>query len=218
MLDAAKTLANSALSDEEVVQRVCAGEHGLFEILMRRHNQRLYRAIRAILRREEEVEDVMQQAYMSAFSHLQQFNATAKLSTWLTKIAINEACGRLRRRQPQVVAVEGELVDMNPQSPEDQAADRELGGLLEKSVDRLPEMYRTVFMLREIEGLDTKDTAEALSVSEEVVKTRLHRGKELLQKDLINAMQSRAMDAFPFHAVRCDRVVSAVLSQLVARR
>ncbi|MCI0672883.1 MAG: RNA polymerase sigma factor, partial [Myxococcaceae bacterium] len=170
------------LSDEEVARRVCAGETALFEVLMRRYNARVYRAVRSCLRDEGAVEEVMQQAYLRAFTHLDQFSGAARLSTWLVRIAVNEALMRRRREvRLHVVADVEELSggpDMEPvPSPEDRAARRELASLLERAVDSLSEGYRTTFVLREVEGLSTAETAEVLGVSEDVVKTRLHRAK-----------------------------------------
>ena len=204
------------LSDGEVVERVVAGEPALFEILMRRYNQRVYRAVRAVIRNDAEVEDVMQQAYLSAFAHLGQFRGDAKFSTWLVRIAVNEACARLRPHGPKLVAIDGDYVEMDPttKTPEDLSADKELRHLLENSLDHLAEAYRTVFVLREIEGLDTREVADALSISEDLVKTRLHRAKALLRSALFDTAQNTKNNLFPFHAARCDRVVAAVFALL----
>src|SRR4051812_27110223 len=149
-------------SDEEIVRRVRAGEVALFEVLMRRHNRRVYRAARAVLRNEAEVEDVMQQAYLAAFAHLSDFAGSARFSTWLLRITVNEALGRRRRAERMAVvafnAEEDARMDENPQrvpDPERRAASRELATLVEAIVDGLPEMYRAVFLLREVEDLTT---------------------------------------------------------------
>src|ERR1044072_6674629 len=165
------------LSDEQVVTRVLAGQTALFEVLMRRHNERIYRAARAILRDEDEAEDVMQQAYVNPYSHLPQFDGRSKFSTWLTRIAVHEALARARRRgrymtmdgdESSVVDVPG-VFDAAP-DPERLAISRELGGLVESAVDRLPDGTREVFMLRQVEGMSTEEVAETLNVSEAVVK------------------------------------------------
>lgn len=204
--------------DEEIARRVLAGETALFEVLMRRHNQRVYRAIRALLRDEAEVEDAMQQTYLSAYLHLAEFAGSARLSTWLVRIAVNEALGRLRRGRRLVALAETvEGIDMTrtpPESPEDTAERHELTGLLERAVDGLPEMYRAAFMLREVEGLSTAEAAEALGTSEDVVKTRLHRARALLHERLAALADSRRADLFAFHAPRCDRVVAAVMEAI----
>jgi RNA polymerase sigma-70 factor (ECF subfamily) len=210
-----------ALGDEEVVRRVLGGEPALFEILMRRYNQRLFRVARAIVRDDAEAEDVLQQAYVNAFTHLHQFAGTARFSTWLTRIATYEALARLRRR--------GRFVEMDPMGeedggapplrarepdPEQQAFAAELRQALEASLDGLPQIYRSAFVLRDVEGLSTAEVAECLDVSEDVVKTRLHRARALLREELFQRVGLSAGGVFSFHAVRCDRVVAAVYARL----
>jgi RNA polymerase sigma-70 factor (ECF subfamily) len=198
--------------DEEIVSRVIAGDVALFEVLMRRHNQRVYRTIRAILKDEAKVEDVMQQTYVCAYSNLSQFAGSAKFSTWLTKIAIHEALGGIRRDahfvfSPMELATE----DGNP---EERAGTRELVAMLESAIDTLPESFRSVVMLREIEGMSTAEAAEVLGVTEDVVKTRLHRAKQQMRKLLAERMNAQAEEAFRFYAPRCDRVVAGVLAKI----
>jgi RNA polymerase sigma-70 factor (ECF subfamily) len=209
------------LSDEQVVTRVLAGQTALFEVLMRRHNERLYRAARAILRNESEAEDVMQQAYVNAYSHLRQFDGRSKFSTWLTRIAVHEALARARRR--------GRYMAMDPEEPlasaftatADAAPDperlaivRELGTLLEAAIDRLPDGTREVFVLRQLEGMHTDEVAEALGVSNAVVKTRLSRARAALRRDLFEQAGLAASYTFRFLRPRCDRIVRAVLARL----
>ena len=208
-------------SDEQIARRVLAGETALFEVLMRRHNPRVYRAVRSILRDESEVEDAMQQSYVQAYAHLSEFAGGARFSTWLTRIAMNEALMRVRRRGRAERALalppaeEGEA--MSEPSPEARAETRELTAVLEVAVDRLPEMYRTVFMLREVEELSTAEAAAVLSVSEDVIKTRLRRAKALVREEICELVGHGAAAAFQFHASRCDRVVAAVMAQLGLR-
>lgn len=210
---------DGALTDEVIVSRVVAGEVPLFEVLIRRHNQRVYRCIRSIVTGEDEAEEVMQQAYVAAYTHLGSFQGTARFSTWLVKIAINEALGR-KRKASRLVAIDGGKSHEEPMSeqpnPEERAATRELASLVEQAVDALPELYRTVFMLREIEGLGTADVAEVLDVSEDVVKTRLHRAKAMVRQKLEATLGEAAGEAFSFHARRCDRVVAAVFQRIRA--
>ncbi len=205
-------------ADDEVVRRVLAGEAVLFEVLMRRHNQRVYRAIRSLLRDEAEVEDAMQEAYLHAYAHLGQWSGEASFSTWLLRIAVNEALSRLRpRRHLELLAEGGEEEDrMDPmaEDPERQAAARELVVLLEEAIDRLPALYRPVFMLREVEGLSTLETAECLGISDDAVKVRLHRARMALREVLLERAAGAAPATFPFHAPRCDRVVAGVLGRL----
>jgi RNA polymerase sigma-70 factor (ECF subfamily) len=209
----AELAAGASLPDEEIVARVRAGEVALYELLMRRHNRTVYRAIRSLLRDEDEVEDVMQQAYVSAYAKLDAFRGEARFSTWLVAVALNEARGRLRRRTLRAVQDDG-VTPSGPPTPESEVAMRELVGSVERAVDRLPGAYRTVFVLREVEGLDTASTAAALDVSEEVVKTRLHRARALLREMLAGELDRATPEAFAFHATRCDRVVAGVLARL----
>jgi RNA polymerase sigma-70 factor (ECF subfamily) len=217
-------LENSSATDAEVIARVRAGETALFEILMRRHNQRVYRVARAVVKDEIEAEDVMQQAYINAFRHLDQFEERAQFSTWLTRIALHEALARRRRRQADLSASmtdgdeHGEQMDalIAPQpDPERQAYAAELAHVLEHAVDALPEAYRTVFTLRDVEGLSTSETAAGLALGEEAVKTRLHRARAMLRRTLSERFGAVSAQAFQFHASRCDRVVSAVLAKIL---
>jgi RNA polymerase sigma-70 factor (ECF subfamily) len=210
----------TGLSDEEVVARVLQGQTALFEVLMRRHNERVYRAARAILRDDREAEDVMQQAYVNAYAHLRQFDRRAQFSTWLTRIAVHEAIARARKRgryQPLDEGREGveTLMPMSPApDPERQAFARELGALLESAVDGLGDGYREVFMLREIQGMSTAETAAALEISEDLVKTRLSRARAALRRDLLERANATAPSAFTFGQARCDRVVAAVMERI----
>jgi RNA polymerase sigma-70 factor, ECF subfamily len=214
--------SQAPVTDEALVPRILAGETALFELIMRRHNQRLYRAARAILNDDAEAEDVMQETYVRAFAHLAQFRGAALLSTWLTRIAAHEAFARVRQRR-RLAALPPDDNDVEtlpmadrpkPADPEREANDAELRGLLERAIDELPETYRTVFVLREVEGLSTATTAECLGVSEEVVKTRLSRARARLRDGLYERAGAAAGSAFTFGAERCDRVVAAVLSRL----
>ncbi|HUP62057.1 MAG TPA: RNA polymerase sigma factor [Thermoanaerobaculia bacterium] len=205
--------ATLQLSDEEVVRRVVDGETALFEILMRRYNQRVYRAVRAIVRNDDDAEDVMQQAYINAYTHLRQFAERAKFSTWLTRIAINEALARIRRRDLHAEETMSELLSPAP-SPEEQAAASEMRGVVENEIAALPETYRSVLMLREIEGLSTAETAECLNVAEDVVKTRLHRARTMLRDRLFQRAGETLETLFVFGNARCDRVVSRVMDAI----
>jgi len=217
-------LGTASLTDAEVVARVRAGETALFEILMRRHNQRVYRVARAVLKDETEAEDVMQQAYINAFTHLDQFAERAQFSTWLTRITVHEALARRRRRKAQAASSaadrdpDGEvmesLIAVEP-DPERQAYAAELGHVLESAIDGLPDTYRIVFMLREVEGLSTSETAAGLALREEAVKTRLHRARAMLRRAITQRLGSISAQTFQFHATRCDRVVAAVLTRIL---
>ena len=210
------------LSDEEVVARVLAGETHLFEIVMRRYNQRLYRVARAILRNDSEAEDVMQDAYVRAYEHLDQFAGRAKFSTWLTRIAVHEALMRRRRGnryqdlQPMSEREEDPMEGFPSMAlnPEQQASTSQIRGLLEEAVEQLPEAYRAVFMLRDVEEMNTIETATVLDLTEENVKVRLHRARALLRKSLFAKAGVERKEAFSFHATRCDRVVKNVFDRI----
>jgi RNA polymerase sigma-70 factor (ECF subfamily) len=188
---------------------------------MRRHNERVYRAARAILRDEREAEDVMQEAWVSAYAHLDQFDGRAQFSTWLTRIAVNEALARARKRGRYQPLDAGSLETFMPTTsapdPERQALGRELGALIEGAVDRLGDGYREVFMLRQVEGLSTAETAQILGVSEDVVKTRFSRARHALQADLLDRVGGAASQAFPFGHTRCDAMVARVMARITAR-
>jgi len=212
--------AFSLLSDEQIVARVCAGERELFELLMRRHNRKVFRAARAVLKRDAEAEDVMQDAYVRAFSHLAEFKGEARFSTWLTRIAIYEAYARVRReRRLEPLTFETQEANMaaQRQSPEQAAIDVEMGRVLERAIDGLPEEFRLVFVLREVEQMSVAETAEILAVAEQTVKTRLFRARKRLQESLLAAIEAESGSAYDFHLARCDRVVSAVFARLGLR-
>ena len=206
------------LSDEEVVERVLAGEIELFEILMRRYTQRLYRVARAILADDGEAEDVMQDAYVRAYSHLGQFAGQARFSTWLTRIAVHEALARARRGR-RLVQIEDlsrreDSMPSTERGPEQRAIQRNLQSLLETAIDALPESFRSVLVLREVEGLSTAETADSLGISEALVKTRLHRAHAALRNDMESRTRATLASSFPFHLSRCDRVVAAVFERI----
>jgi RNA polymerase sigma-70 factor (ECF subfamily) len=215
--------ARPSVSDEEVVARVRDGELPLFELLMRRYNQRLYRVARAILRDEQAAEDVMQHAYVNAFAHLAQFEGRARFSTWLTRIAVHEALARARRRGRFAridpawdvgrSGAAGLPADVRP-DPEQQAQAAELRVLLEAAIDALPEAYRAAFVLREAEGLDTGEVADCLEISEAAVRTRLHRARAFLRRRIHERTGACSASAFSFYLTRCDRVVGGVLTRL----
>lgn len=217
-------LARSAgmISDEEVVRRVLSGETALFEVIMRRYNQRLYRAARAIIRDDSQAEDIMQAAYVRAYEHLDQYAARAPFGAWLTRIAVNEALSRIRDKshygEPQG---EGDPMDRFASStpdPEQNAANTELSHLLEHLIEALPDGNRSVFMLREVEGMNTAETAHALSISEESVRIRLHRARLALRDALSSYATGEQRHLFSFGAGRCDRIVRKVLDQITTRR
>jgi RNA polymerase sigma-70 factor (ECF subfamily) len=213
--------ASAAETDDALIKRICAGETACFELLMRRHNERIYRTVRAVLGDDADVEDVMQQAYVSAYQHLDRFEGRSRFSTWMTRIAINEAYARLRKRhrtEPAPWEDDHAMAD-EPEAagptPEQSAARQEMHALLERAVDTLSVPNRTVFVLRAVQGLSTAETAECLKISEEAVKTRLHRANEALRLWLAAQVGDAVHDAFRFYRPRCDAVVSQVMGRLV---
>jgi RNA polymerase sigma-70 factor (ECF subfamily) len=208
----------AALSDSDVILRVLAGEVTLFELIMRRYNQRMYRAARAIVKSDAEAEDVMQEAYVNAFAHLSEFRGRSQLSTWLVRIAVHEALGRIRKgkRVTPLDDPDSQTFDLaTPErGPEQHVSDHELGAILEEAVDGLPESFRTVFVLRVVEQLSVSEAAEVLGVQEETVRTRLHRARGLLQSTLVGRIGSALPQLFDFHLSRCDRVVHEVLARI----
>ena len=210
----------NALPDEAIVTQILDGHVALFELLMRRHNERVYRAARAILRDDSEAEDVMQQAYVNAYAHLRQFDRRAAFATWLTRIAVNEAILRARKKgryQPLLdddVSLDN-VVPISPaNNPERQAFTSEMKVILESAIESLPDGLREVFMFRQVEGMSTTETATCLVISEDLVKTRLSRARAALRRDLIDRMGDAAATSFTFLRPRCDRVVAAVLDRI----
>jgi RNA polymerase sigma-70 factor, ECF subfamily len=222
MLSSAARSEANASSDQEVVLRVLAGDVDWFEIVMRRHNQRLFRAARAILRDDAEAEEVLQESYVRAYQHLGSFEGRAQLSTWLTKIVIHAASAklRLRRRQSPLydeMEHDGIVSEEQPgERPDEVIENRQLAGLAVAAIDRLALPFRSVFMLRAVEGLSGVETAACLGLPEDTVKTRLFRARAQIQKDLERQLEGSLGGVHRFLAERCDRVVLGVLGRLQA--
>jgi RNA polymerase sigma-70 factor (ECF subfamily) len=212
------------MTDEEVVGQVLRGEIEMFEVIMRRHNRRLYRIARAILGDGYRAEDVVQEAYVRAYEHLAQFAGRAKFSTWLTHIAVNEALAQFRRGEhnEQIESTsKGERMDgfASPMlNPEQQASALEMRGLLERSIDALPDAYRAVIMMRDVEEMSTIETSQALDITEENVKTRLHRAHKLLRAAFYLQANSRRKKALAFLGARCDRLVKNAFARIACLR
>ena len=211
--------APTALSDEEVVARVLEGDISLFEILMRRYNQRLFRVARGILADDAEAEDVMQDAYVRAFRELAGFRGEARFATWLTRIACHEALARARKRR-RLVPISpagGEPPDPPSQasSPERELENRELQAVLRDAVEVLPDPLRAVFCLREVEGLSTEEAADALGLTVENVRVRLHRAKRSLRQTLDGRIGREVRRLYLFDGPRRDRVVEGVFARLL---
>jgi RNA polymerase sigma-70 factor, ECF subfamily len=219
-------LALSRLVDAELVRLAREGSASALRLIVRRHNQRLYRVARAIVRDDAEAEDVMQEAYLSALKHLATFRADASLATWLTRIVVNKAIGHLR---PERIMVPLDAVDkvawpdagagaMSPLAPEldpeRSAARSQVRDLLERAIDNLPEPFRVVFVMRMVEQLSIKETACSLGLREETVKTRLHRARKLMREQLQTTLASALTDTFPFQDSRCATFTDALLARL----
>lgn len=226
----APALDYAGMDEASLVAQVLAGDQDAFRQLMQRSNQRLFRVARAVVKDEAEAEDVVQEAYMRAYEKLGRFRGDASLSTWLTRIVLNEANGRLRRRRPQV-GLEGVAAEAPPaagrvlafpskfgsEDPAAAAARVQVRHLLERAVDALPEPFRLVFILREIEECSVEETALALDLRPATVKTRLHRARQRLRADLHETLATTLTEAFPFLGARCDRMTAAVLARLRER-
>jgi RNA polymerase sigma-70 factor (ECF subfamily) len=214
------------LEDADIVRRVAARDEAAFEALMRRHNGRLFRVARSILKDDAEAEDVLQDAYLDAYRHMGEFRGASQLSTWLVRIVANHALMRLRRQKRDRIVIpfradddraehsEQEFVDRKAESPRDLTLRAEVRRILERRIDELPVAFRTVFVLREVEGLSVEETAEALGVPSATVRTRLFRARALLREALARDIDVAAGDVFAFAGARCDRIVAAVLARL----
>jgi RNA polymerase sigma-70 factor (ECF subfamily) len=227
MLTSGLAIDYASLADPALVGRVQAGDRGAFREVMQRCNQRLFRDARGVLNDDAEAEDVVQAAYVDAYARIAEFRGEAALLTWLTRIVLNEAYGRLRARHPTVGV---EQLDAAPgegggqvlaftargggEDPAAAAARAQLRRLLEAAVDALPEPFRIVFVLREVEGCSVEETALMLDLRPETVKTRLHRARRLLRTALHDSLSALAGDAFPFLGARCARLTEAVLQRI----
>jgi RNA polymerase sigma-70 factor (ECF subfamily) len=217
--------AGSGDDDLELVGRARARDEGAIRAIMQANNRKLYRIARGILRNDSEAEDVVQETYVRAFTHLDSFRGDSRLSTWLARIAMNEALGRLRRQRPSVdwttlepVASDARIIQFPVSAtsvdPEKTMAQREMHHIVEQAVDELPEAFRIVFITRVIEGMNVEETAEILDLKPETVKTRLHRARAMLRKNVERKIGPVVMEAFPFAGKRCARLTDAVLGRL----
>lgn len=202
------------LSDEEVVDRILNGEIHLYEGLMRKLNLRLYRISMSIINEDEEVEDIMQTTYLNAYRQLSNFKHQSSFSTWIIRILINESLlhkkKRLKREQ---MLIESTYNDYHSETPLENLMNKELKVILEKAVAKLPEKYRMVFVMREVQGMSTNETMEALEIGESNVKIRLTRAKEMLRAELNNYWQPK--EIFEFNLVRCDVIVNHVMQRII---
>lgn len=213
-----------AEDDQTLVRRVLDGDRSAFEIVMRRHNRRLYRLARATLKNDVEAEDALQEAYLRAYRSMAQFRGDATLSTWLARILLNECFGRLRRdaRRQNVIPITRSLSEIDVDAmPDNDSEDldkslirAELRELLERKLDQLPAAFRTVFVLRSVEDMSVEETAQCLDIPEATVRSRHFRAKSLLRESLTQGLDLAERDMFEFGGDHCDRVVAAVLSML----
>jgi RNA polymerase sigma factor (sigma-70 family) len=206
-------------AESELIERIIKGEKQLYEGIIRKYNQRLYRIARSFIKNEDEVEDVMQETYIKAYLHLKQFEGKSQFSTWLTRILINQANQSLnkeKRIRNIISDPSDELPDIrfsNEPAPDQNLMNDEMKKYLEQAIDELPDALRLVYIMREVEGLSVNETSQALSISIENVKTRLHRAKASLKDSLFEKAKGE-IDLFHFKMDRCDRVVLAVMFQL----
>jgi RNA polymerase sigma-70 factor (ECF subfamily) len=216
----------SDLADGEFARRIAAGDELAFEALMRKHNRALYRVARAILRDEAEAEDALQLAYLHAYQAIGSYRGESRLSTWLTRIVVNESLmrARKRRRESMVIPLEStadqpdvttmENIESPGELPESAAMRSQMRGLIERRIDALPEIFRTVFILRGLEELSVEETASSLDIPEATVRTRFFRARALLRETLARDIDTATTDAFAFDGARCDRIVHAVLCRI----
>ncbi len=223
-MDAIKVanLRTSQLTDDEVIQKVLDGEKELFEILMRRYNQTLYRGVRSYLNDEDLVKDVMQDTYLKAFEKLSQFQRKSAFATWLIRIGINEALLRIRnakRDRSIFTEIKEEAMSIFQRSgiykmnPEKRIIQKETRGMVEHAIDQLPEKYRVVYVLREVEGIENEEIASCLGLTYSNVKVRLHRAKSLLKKKLQDVENDK--NVFGFGNEHCDQLVSYVMNKIL---
>lgn len=210
--------------DRALVRRVLDGDRSAFELVMRRHNRRLYRLARATLKNDAEAEDALQETYLRAYRSLAQFKGDATLSTWLARVLLNECFGRLRRdtRRQNVIPIAGShseidvesIPDNDTEGPDKVMIRAQMRELLEQKLDQLPAAFRTVFVLRSVEDMSVEETARCLDIPEATVRSRHFRAKSLLRESLAQEMDLAERDVFEFGGAHCDRIVAAVLSKL----
>jgi len=213
------------MCESELVRAAQARQPDAIRTIVKRYNQRLYRLARAIVRDDADAEDVLQDAYLQAFSAIGGFRGESTLATWLSRITINEALGRLRRQRrraklnddlarPEQACVIPFPLTVSADDPERTMAQRQILQMVEQASDNLPEVYRVVFVARVIEGLSVEETADALDLLPVTVKTRLHRARVLVRQDLETQIGPLLLEAFPFAGRRCDRLTETVMAKL----
>lgn len=204
-------LANTALEDRDVVARVVAGDRAAFEILVRRHNQRMFRAARAITRSDADAEDVLQQAWLDVFRNLAQYRGDAAFATWATRIAVHRAVAVTRKR-PQIAEVVDAASDV---APDTELSRARVGALLESCLAAIPQGNREVMVLRDVLELDTAETAACLGLTEEAVRVRLHRARAAIAAALTEQLADHAREIYSFAGARCDRITARVMCNVL---
>jgi RNA polymerase sigma-70 factor (ECF subfamily) len=205
------SLASAECTDREAIARVLGGDRAAFEVLVRRHNQRMFRAARAITRSDVDAEDVLQQAWLGVFRNLAQFRGDATFATWATRIVVNEALAATRKRP--VIA---EMVETASEiAPDADLARAQIGALLESCLANIPQGNREVMVLRDVLELDTAETATCLGLTEEAVRVRLHRARAAIAAALTEQLADHARDIYAFDGARCDRVTAYVLRNVL---
>jgi RNA polymerase sigma factor (sigma-70 family) len=210
-MEASQETLTSQIPDSELVNRILRGESRLFENLMRRYNPRLYRIGMAILSNDVEVEDAMQTSYINAYEHLAKFENRSSFITWMTRIMLNQCFRQRRKNLLNKFKAEESIHSINMRTPANLLMNKELNNALETAIEQLPEKYRLVFVMREIEDMSIRETSEALSIEEPNVKVRLNRAKIMLRENLNEYMKDHV---YSFHLTRCDRIVHNVLGHL----
>lgn len=212
-MNAANQIDNNSLPDEEIISRILDGEHYLYEGLMRKYNTRLYRISMSIINDDMEAEDIMQNAYINAYLHLSGFNNKSSFSTWLTRILINESLLHKKKKIKNLKVLSDQTkYDSHNDTPEKTVMNKELKTILERAVSNLPEKYRLVFVMREVQELSTNETMEVLDLGESNVKVRLTRAKEMLRNELSSYYKSNQL--FEFNLIRCDRIANYVMNKI----
>jgi len=200
--------------ESRIINQILTGEKKLFELLMRRHNPSLFRIGMAIINNDADVEDIMQTAYIHAYEHLSDFNHKSAFGTWLKRIMINECLLQLRKKKRTVNLDLIQLTEAKG-SPMDKVINKELGNALENALLHVPEKYRMVFVLREMENMSISEASEILNLTETNIKVRLNRAKSMLRQEINNYYKGyHGESVFPFHLSRCNRIVQSIIQRL----
>ena len=218
-----KDFNNSKISDSDVIKRIIRGEKELYEILLKRYNQKLYRVIRSYVKDTQEIEDIMQNTYLKAYEKLYQFKATSAFSTWLIRIGINEALARIKTKN-KVFLINGQSNDSSSNiivqmpnrdqlNPENKIIRQEAKQFIESAIDRLKPKYKTVYIMKEVEEMSIKEISKCLGLTDSNIKVRLHRAKKILKEQLYELAHNN--DLFEFGLSKCDHLVDEVMNKIM---